>query len=518
MAKQILGKVKITLKGEYQEGIMYELLDVVTFNGSSYIAKVNTNTIPTSEDWQLLCEKGSTYELKKEDLQNIAQEITNNTKSKFNIYYDEKIESFNTNATKKIEEYNQNADNLFLECERISNKVTQLEDVVDIHTNYTNISKFEIGYFSLADSGTINVNNSNAGFKKCKLENIPKGKYKALNFRGIFCIIEDLKTGEKRKITSTDQIFSGIITLENYSNIYITISSSVTQTYLVSGDDKVPSYVNEVKSYSYKLEDNIKPIIHVEKNGTGDFTTLKEALEYSLMHPYTTIYVGNGTYDLIEEFGADYFSNFNGGSRAGLKLDNYVHIIFASNARVVCHYTGSNDKIKKDFSPFNTIADGAQQKGFTLENLHLECSNVRYAVHDETSGQVNPYRNIYKNCHIVLDNSNNTQGYQQCIGGGLGSSAEIIIENCYFESIHANQTYDIVSYHNGGSGKSNIVITGCYFANKDRCRCSNHGPSTEVSTMMVSNCSLGAEPRIIDEVSGANQNMKLLKWSNEIRN
>lgn len=171
----------------------------------------------------------------------------------------------------------------------------------------------------------------------------------------------------------------------------------------------------------------------LKKNGTGDFTTLKEALEYSLIHPFTTIYVENGTYDLIEEFGNEYFANFAGGSRAGLKLDNYVHIIFSSNAKVICNYTGDNDKVKKDFSPFNTIAGGQQEKGFILENLNLECSNVRYAMHDETSGQANPYRNVYKNCRMVIDNSGNTQGYPQCIGGGLGSSAEIIIENCYFE-------------------------------------------------------------------------------------
>lgn len=401
--------------------------------------------------------------------------------------------------------------------DELKSDLIDIEDTIDIHKNYADSSIFNTGYYSLSDSGKINKNDSNTSYKKCKLESVPSGSYMVLNLRGIFCIVEDLITGTKRKLATTDTYINGLITLANRSNVYLTINGSVDKTYFVSGNVPVPTYVDKVGVYSYALEDNVKPTIYVEKNGTGDFTTIKEALEYALVHPFTTIYVGNGTYDLIEEFGADYFANFTGGGRAGLKLDNYVHIIFASNSKVICNYTGDNDKIKKDFSPFNTIADGKQQKGFILENLNLECSNVRYAMHDETSGQVNPYRNIYKNCHMILDNSNNTQGYQQCIGGGLGSSAEIIIENCYFESIHANQTYDIVSYHNGGNGKSNVVITGCYFANKDRCRCSNYGQSTEVSTMIVSNCSLGAEPRIIDEVSGANQNMRLIKWNNEVR-
>lgn len=400
---------------------------------------------------------------------------------------------------------------------QLKEDLTGVEGVIDVHKNYVDASLFEVGYYSLSDSGVINKNDVNTSYKKYKLDSVPSGSYMVLNLRGIFCIVEDLITGTKRNLATTDININGLITIENKSNVYLTISGNVEKTYFVSGNTPVPVYVDKVGLYSYILEDSVKPTIYVEKDGTGNFTTLKEALEYSLVHPFTTIYVGNGTYDLIEEFGNDYFTNFTGGSRAGLKLDNYVHIIFSSNAKVICNYTGDNDKIKKDFSPFNTIAGGQQQKGFILENLNLECSNVRYAMHDETSGQANPYRNVYKNCRMVIDNSDNTQGYPQCIGGGLGSSAEIIIENCYFESIHTDQTYDIVSYHNGGNGKSNIVVTGCYFAGKDRCRCSNSGSATEVSIMMVSNCSLGAEPRIIDEVSGANQNMRLIKWNNEIR-
>lgn len=400
---------------------------------------------------------------------------------------------------------------------QLKEDLTGVEGIIDVHKNYTDASLFEVGHYSLSDSGKINENDVNAAYKKYKLDSIPSGSYMVLNLRGIFCIVEDLVTGVKKKLAATDTYINGVITIENKSNVYLTINGNTDKTYFVSGNVPVPTYVEKAGLYSYVIEDNINPTIYVKKDGTGDFTTLKEALDYSLVHPFTTIYVENGTYDLIEEFGADYFETFTGASRAGLKLDNYVHVIFASDAKVICNYTGNNDKIKKDFSPFNTIADGKQQKGFILENLNLECSNVRYAVHDETSGQVNPYRNVYKNCRMVINNSDNTQGYPQCIGGGLGSSAEIIIKNCYFESIHEDQIYDIVSYHNGGSGKSNIVITGCYFAGKDRCRCSNYGESTDVSTMMVSNCSLGAAPRIIDEVSGANQNMRLLQWNNEIR-
>lgn len=50
-----LGKVMIILKGEYSAGTPYERLDMVTYEGSSYIAKKNTQgNPPTDTDhWQI---------------------------------------------------------------------------------------------------------------------------------------------------------------------------------------------------------------------------------------------------------------------------------------------------------------------------------------------------------------------------------------------------------------------------------------------------------------------------------
>ncbi len=181
----------------------------------------------------------------------------------------------------------------------------------------------------------------------------------------------------------------------------------------------------------------------------------------------------------------------------------------------MCHYKGDNYNVRHYFSPFNSVDS---ERGFVLENLNLECSNVRYAIHDETNGQAGFYRNIYKNCRIRLDNSANIDGYPACIGGGLGSDSEIIIENCFFESIHDDRTRDIVSYHNNGNGRSNIVVRGCYFANKDTVRCSYYGASEKISTMIVSGCSLGGAPILSQESpEHTTINMELIAFGNEIR-
>lgn len=63
VTRQVLGKVTITSKGEYDSLKSYEILDVVTYQGSSYLSKkYNNNSLPTNgDDWQLLAQKGDTY-------------------------------------------------------------------------------------------------------------------------------------------------------------------------------------------------------------------------------------------------------------------------------------------------------------------------------------------------------------------------------------------------------------------------------------------------------------------------
>ena len=60
MAKQILGRVSIVFKGEYNSTTNYEKLDIVSYNGSSYAClKDCVGVIPTDTTyWQLVAQKG----------------------------------------------------------------------------------------------------------------------------------------------------------------------------------------------------------------------------------------------------------------------------------------------------------------------------------------------------------------------------------------------------------------------------------------------------------------------------
>ncbi len=111
ITRQILGKVVITNKGEWNSSNVYEVLDVVSYRGSSYISKVYDNdSLPIDDTkWQLLAQKGDTYEVSETDIENIAKQITENANSNFNKNVAEKTETFNSNAETKTTEFNENA-------------------------------------------------------------------------------------------------------------------------------------------------------------------------------------------------------------------------------------------------------------------------------------------------------------------------------------------------------------------------------------------------------------------------
>lgn len=61
VTKHKIGKVSITPKGSYSDSVQYEPLDLVTYNGSSYLSKQAVkNVVPTNSNyWQLMAEKGA---------------------------------------------------------------------------------------------------------------------------------------------------------------------------------------------------------------------------------------------------------------------------------------------------------------------------------------------------------------------------------------------------------------------------------------------------------------------------
>lgn len=57
---QDLGKISITLEGDYNSNVSYSRLDIVSYQGESYVSKINNNTEPITNTlaWQKVAEKG----------------------------------------------------------------------------------------------------------------------------------------------------------------------------------------------------------------------------------------------------------------------------------------------------------------------------------------------------------------------------------------------------------------------------------------------------------------------------
>lgn len=257
---------------------------------------------------------------------------------------------------------------------------------------------------------------------------------------------------------------------------------------------------------------NSEPKVYrVEKNGSGDFTKLVDAINEAVRYMDSTVYVGAGTWDLIDELGEDYINSVSSTQR-GLYLKNRIHVICSSNSKITCNYTGSRSDTITWLSAFN-----AGPLGFTLENATIESSNCRYAIHDERDQDADEYNNYYINCKIKHDNTNG--GYNQCIGGGLGLNGHVIIDGCIFEN-PARTNYQIVYYHNSaGSGKSFVEVKGSYFKGTNTLGFMWYGtsPANQKSTLFAHDNSLGSEIQHTGASGATVENTEVISFNNEIR-
>ena len=255
-------------------------------------------------------------------------------------------------------------------------------------------------------------------------------------------------------------------------------------------------------------------VYHVEKDGSGDFTNLADALNVATQWFDSIVYVGAGTWNILDELGETYLSNMSD-SQQGIVLKNRVHVICSSKAYIKCLYEGSDADIIDHLSAFN-----AGPYGFTLENADIEVANVRYCVHDERNSDTDHYDNHYINCR--MKNTNTTTGSrQQCIGGGLGYDGHIIIEGCTFENPARSDTH-IVSYHNAHGtatdSRSLIEVKGCYFYGSNTYAALYYGAPTVVTQSLVHGNSMGKAPYVqAADASSENVNMSIIAWNNEIR-
>ena len=263
-------------------------------------------------------------------------------------------------------------------------------------------------------------------------------------------------------------------------------------------------------------EDNI---IYVGSN--REIKKVTDALVLGLQKPNSVIIFDSEEFDIIDELGNDYMSQpFTGAEDSrGIELYNNITIKGTGNSVIKAHYLGSNADARSKFSVFNT------KGSFTLDNIILDCKNIRYCVHDEQGNRTVPYKVQYLGCSMKIDNSeNNDWPAMQCIGGGLGKNGIIIIKDCVFNAVLTTDYYrdsiGCVTYHNNGydaNSKSNLIVNGNYFK-ASTFALMWYGSSTKITECLLSNNSF--ETPVLEKATNQSAtviNTKIIGWNNIIR-
>lgn len=194
-----------------------------------------------------------------------------------------------------------------------------------------------------------------------------------------------------------------------------------------------------------------KPIIvNVAKDGSGDFTTIRGAVDSITDHnDYKTyeIHVHPGTYNVLEDYSSAEISE-NGFE--GLWISNGISLIGVGGSReeIVIHgeldtQTYTNTK-RNDISTLNTAGD------IRIENVTIEAVNIRYGIHDDTGSPTHKVnRREYINCKMIGVNLASDGNMQRSFGSGGGNRKTIYAKDCDFSDCFAahNSQNNEYSYH-----------------------------------------------------------------------
>ena len=175
---QDLGKVAYLNRGAYNNSTKYEVNDVVTYQGSSYVSNVNNNqgNLPTNATyWQVLVQKpvkGVDY-FTTTDKKEMVDEITEDAESEFNQNVQAKTEAFNTNASDKTSAFNQNATSKTTDFDSnaTSKTTTFNNNATSKTTDYNTNASSKISEYNTNHDNKVSAYDTNASDKTTTFDN-----------------------------------------------------------------------------------------------------------------------------------------------------------------------------------------------------------------------------------------------------------------------------------------------------------------------------------------------------------
>ena len=258
---------------------------------------------------------------------------------------------------------------------------------------------------------------------------------------------------------------------------------------------------------TFKKENSIT----VDLNGGGDFTTIKSALDSitnSNENNIYNVYIKNGIYNIFDELGGEsYFKSISSNNNAmecGLVLPNYVNLIgLGSNVVLECRPTVQ----QTTNSAVGKVSIINKRGTNTLKNLILKAENMRYCVHDETSGLSDYYNSItnVENCEIIHYGNDQTftWGTPNPYAVGFDVGNKYVFKNTKFISYGWGVP---LSLHDRVSNTipTNIEINGCRMVSKGTI-CLRLGSVGEGNKhdVLIKDTSMNARIILIEETTGS---------------
>ena len=221
---QISGKVRIVPRGEYNGATRYTKLDIVKYNGQSYMALAETTgNLPTNtEYWQLLVEKpvkGTDYWTASEQAEMVQDLITDITPT-----------------------LNQKADKS--EIPDVSNFITKDVNDLTYYTKTTNMNDSLNLKQNITDN-TLQTTNKTIPTAINEVNSIAKGANQALSYNNYSAMITEFNTLSSDVYRVGQNIM--IITLE-VPDLWIESIESTSSTYTYTTDE---AFINSLETNGY---------------------------------------------------------------------------------------------------------------------------------------------------------------------------------------------------------------------------------------------------------------------------
>lgn len=306
-----IGKVAITPRKDYKNEHAYEWLDVVTYDGASYMCIAEdgcTGIVPTNTDyWQLLADKGHFTEEDKEEFKKAVveeskteiNEHTDNKKTELNNYTTElekslenELDAYKTEKEAQLDLYKAT-----LETEMANKKDSLIEEIETAQNGFdTNVEEKTNTFNSNVETKTTEFNN-NSNAKTEEFNNNSTEKINAFNSNAEEKIadydehVEALTSRIADLEEETEDLFNALDTEKaNGTELYIEDAKPCRIMNTEIGGMYKQETTNGTNLMNLNVVQNSKVTVNedgtITINGTGGFNLAFESFTFKANIPY----------------------------------------------------------------------------------------------------------------------------------------------------------------------------------------------------------------------------------------